>query len=219
MKPTTIPLFALFFIGCGEPTNNPIIGTQIGDEGSFGCTILSTTPVADPDAPIAELGRSANEAQDGLLGDFAGTATLNDGSTLDPFALTLAPATAMDWVETALPDGTPSSDCTPYLRLTLMANLDGGTALTASIPTEVAISATTNLLKGSVDMGVITTTIDPLWVTPSDMDWTDLVLLGFFTEGRWTGSSGFMGCTTDGPCSPPISADGTDVELAFDVGP
>lgn len=222
MRRAIIPLFAMFLVGCGEPVEDTATGThsgiQIGDEGSFGCNILSTTPVADADATIAELGLSANEAHAGQLGSFAGTATLHDATVLDPFALTLGPASAMDWVETALPDGTPDASCTSYLRLTLTVDVDGGATLGASVPSELSISASQQMLKGSVDIGQVVTTLDPLWVNPADMAWTDLVLLGFFGDGGWTGGLGFMGCTAGNECSPPISIDGPDAELVFDVG-
>ncbi len=219
MRHTTTTLGVLLCMGCGgvgdEDTDPGDQGIQIGDEGSFGCTIDTVDPVDDANEVIEELGLSATQAQAGMIGAFSGDGVLHDGTTLDPLLLTLAEPTAMDWIETAHPDGSSDDSCTPYLRLTLDAHLDGGDTVTTDLGGTLSIAKGQSLLLMAVDIDDVDGSLEPLWVVPADMAWTELRLLGTHSDTTWTGAIGYLGCNDNNECSPPVSADGTDAELSY----
>ena len=196
------------------------VGIQVGDEGTFGCSVSGAADVEDELAEIPELGMSASDAVAGLLGGFSGAGTLHDGSAVSAVSLTLSAAGSAQWVETVAPDGSASESCPPYLSVPVAVELDAGTVVMSSLGGQLAVSAQGTLLLAAADISAVSGSLEPLWVVPEDMAWTELRLLGSpDSGGGWFAAVGYMGCADGGACSPPVDASGADAELTVTVTP
>lgn len=194
-------------------------GIQVGSEGAFGCEVLSVEEVVDPSAVIEGLGRSADDALAGLAGSFTGSGTTHDGDPVDPFALTVgAPADAA-WVETGH-DGSPSPNCDPYLSASVSAEVDGGSTVAAALDGWVAVADADRVqLSAAAPYEEFQGDLEPLWLDPETLDWTELRVLAEAVDGGWDGVVGFTGCNEGeaAECAPPVDAGGDGAELVFSV--
>ncbi|MCB9697621.1 MAG: hypothetical protein H6738_12640 [Alphaproteobacteria bacterium] len=208
-----VPLIA----ACAPDEQRP--GIQIGDEGAFGCQVLSVEDVVDGAAVIDGLGVSADDAMAGLSGAFTGTGTAHDGATVDPLTLDVGAPVDLAWVETGH-DGAPSADCDPYLTGSVAVALDGGSTVAASLDGWVSVAPGDRvLLRAAAPYDEVQGDLEPLWLDPTTLDWTELQVIASPAEGGWDGVAGFTGCNEgDGAeCAPPVDAGGEAAELVFSV--
>lgn len=190
-------------------------GIQVGHEGSFGCTITEITEVTDGSALLGDWGISADDALAPMIASFSGTGELLEGGTVDPVALQLSAAGTPQWIVSD-----DAATCPPYLALDVDLSLDAGAVVAAELEGVLGVQASgQGFVWAGVDHTLATGTLEPRWLDPATMAWTELQVL-VSTDGKGiSGAVGFTGCTADDVCAPPVDASGKGAELAVTLAP